>query len=144
MGSTADWFAQRLGGGAPQQQQAPQQHYQPQQQYPPSTPQVPQYVVQQPVQQYVEVDEAYRQSVLQQVRDKILPFSAAAALWRGGKGVKTETESCPECGGNKYFTRRTLRTRSGAYPAPICDDCGYNGMFEQFGTHGEAGGHVGD
>lgn len=56
---------------------------------------------------------------------------------KGGKGTKTETELCPQCGSNQYFTRRALgkNTVHGRVPpAPLCHTCGYNGMFEQYGT----------
>lgn len=52
---------------------------------------------------------------------------------RGGKGTKTETENCPECGSNQYFQRRGA-SKMGLPPAPYCHTCGYNGMYEQYGT----------
>ena len=50
--------------------------------------------------------------------------------WTGGEGTKTETNRCPACGGNHYFSR-SQGTMRGPAPAPMCYSCGYNGMFEQ-------------
>jgi hypothetical protein len=50
--------------------------------------------------------------------------------WTGGEGTKTETNKCPSCGGNHYFSR-SQGTMRGPAPAPMCYTCGYNGMFEQ-------------
>lgn len=55
---------------------------------------------------------------------------------KGGKGTRTETDLCPECGSNHFFTRKAL-SKFGAAPAPYCHECGYNGMFEQHGNQGE-------
>jgi hypothetical protein len=54
----------------------------------------------------------------------------AAAFWKGGPAATTDTELCPGCGGNQYFSRRV--TKHGPEPAPHCYNCGYNdGMFQQ-------------
>ena len=51
--------------------------------------------------------------------------------WRGGKAHKVDTEPCPECGSNKYYSRTGAEVRRGPPPAPHCFACGYNGMFTQ-------------
>ena len=67
-----------------------------------------------------------------------------SVLERGNQkngAAKHEREHCPECGDARYFTRehrklRKLNTNTGQMvpPAPICEACGYNGMFEQYGN----------
>ncbi len=56
---------------------------------------------------------------------------------KGGRGTRTETELCPECGSNQYFKREALgkMSKQGKMaPAPYCHSCGYNGVFEQYGA----------
>lgn len=63
-------------------------------------------------------------------------FMDAAMRWRGGKGTKTETGRCPECGSANFFSRKegTKMTANGPVaPAPQCFDCGFNGVYEPFG-----------
>lgn len=55
--------------------------------------------------------------------------------------AKHERETCPECGDPRYFTRehrklRKLNVKTGQMvsPAPICEACGYNGLYEQYGN----------
>jgi hypothetical protein len=52
---------------------------------------------------------------------------------KGGKGTKTETMNCPECDSPHFFQRRGAG-KMGMPPAPYCHTCGYNGMYEQYGT----------
>ena len=117
MSSDSGWWSRKLG--TPQQQQQtpiyPQQQYpqyqQPQQQ-PPMHPQAPQA---QPQQQFrVTPENLYE----------------AAMMWQGGPAARTETQACPQCGGGHYFSRTNGPSR-GPAPAPMCYDCGYNGMFIQ-------------
>lgn len=57
---------------------------------------------------------------------------------RGPSAKANETYSCPSCGSAHFFTRRgqSKMNASGisCAPAPVCDSCGYNGMYEQFGS----------
>lgn len=111
MSTDNDWWARRLG--SPQHQPpAPVIRQQPQYQQPvhPQSPQAqPQY--QQP---RVTAENLYE----------------AAMSWQGGPAARTETQSCPQCGGGHYFSRTNGPSR-GPAPAPMCYDCGYNGMFTQ-------------
>jgi predicted RNA-binding Zn-ribbon protein involved in translation (DUF1610 family) len=58
---------------------------------------------------------------------------------RGAMGKNTpakraqEIYNCPECGSGNFFTRSSTVKR-GPAPAPHCTECGYNGLFEQFGN----------
>lgn len=69
-------------------------------------------------------------------------FMDAAIRWKGGDATKKEHGICPNCGSRNYFSRSQgqgrrigLINRSGqkCQPAPICFECGYNGLFESFG-----------
>lgn len=111
MSTDNDWWSRRLGNQQPQQTpiyqqpQAPQQYQQ----------QAPQYTQQpQPQQPRVTAENLYD----------------AAMTWQGGQATRTETQSCPNCGGGHYFSRTNGPSR-GPAPAPMCYDCGYNGMFTQ-------------
>ena len=120
--SDSDWWARRLGR-APQQQQpqarqqAPVYHQQPSN-YPPvqqrqyQQPQAPQY--QQSPNIRVTPDNLYE----------------ATQYWQGGEAHRKEIYSCPQCGGGHFFSRSSQVSR-GPAPAPMCYDCGYNGMFQQ-------------
>lgn len=63
-----------------------------------------------------------------------------AGLWRGGRGMSTETQPCPKCGSPHYFSRGNAKGR-GPMPAPLCMTCGFNGIFEQASAEawGDAG-----
>jgi hypothetical protein len=50
--------------------------------------------------------------------------------WQGGEAHKRESHPCPQCNGGHYFSRTNGPSR-GPAPAPMCYDCGYNGMFIQ-------------
>jgi len=52
-------------------------------------------------------------------------FMEMAKYWRGGRG-KQEADSCPRCGG-VMFHRHVGRVEA----APLCEHCGYNGLWEQ-------------
>ena len=108
--SNKDWYARHLNPqpapAAPQQRQnlpAPVQ------------PQVPQQYPQQ------------QQQMPQVTSENLIE---AVGHSQGGEATATETQRCPKCGGNHYFSRSQGAHR-GPPPAPMCYDCNYNGMFEQ-------------
>jgi predicted RNA-binding Zn-ribbon protein involved in translation (DUF1610 family) len=53
-----------------------------------------------------------------------------AGHWHGGKAHQVDTQPCPNCGSNQFFSR-SQGIRRGPPPAPHCYNCGYNGLFEQ-------------
>lgn len=57
-------------------------------------------------------------------------------VWQGrGPSAKAgEVHACPNCGSAHFFTRAGMGGVMGMPPAPMCDSCGYNGRFEQFGS----------
>lgn len=124
MTQTSDpgWYARRMG--QPTQQRAPQ--------YPPT-----QGPYQQP-QQYPQVPQGYPQQAPQyeqqidtnQIRVTTENLFEATKYWQGGEAHARERNSCPQCGGQHYFSR-TAGVMKGPAPAPMCYDCGFNGMFQQ-------------
>jgi hypothetical protein len=56
-------------------------------------------------------------------------LAEATTLWQGGEASRTETQRCPQCGSDHYFSRSnsgaTVTTSGMAAPAPRCYDCGY-------------------
>jgi predicted nucleic-acid-binding Zn-ribbon protein len=52
-----------------------------------------------------------------------------------------ENTTCPECGSTNFFSR-TLGVMRGPVPAPLCAECGYNGLFTQTGTMLNAAGVI--
>jgi hypothetical protein len=121
MSSDSGWWARRLGE-QPQQRQTPiypQPQY-PNPQYQQQAPQYPQQAPQQP---------QYQQSP-QHPQVTVDNLFEAAMTWQGGPAARTETQPCPQCGGGHYFSRTNGPSR-GPAPAPMCYDCGYNGMFIQ-------------
>jgi hypothetical protein len=50
--------------------------------------------------------------------------------WTGGEAHAKERTACPNCGGGHFYSRSSGVSR-GPAPAPLCYDCGYNGMFQQ-------------
>lgn len=108
MSSDPNWYARRLGSPQPQRSSYP-----PTQSAAPATTYTPQQTPQ-GGQGVREVDTIYE----------------AAQYWRGGEAHRTETNSCPRCGGQHYYSRSQGIAR-GPVPAPMCFDCGYNGMFDQ-------------
>jgi predicted RNA-binding Zn-ribbon protein involved in translation (DUF1610 family) len=112
----SDWWARKLGRQdapppTPQARNLPP-GYQPQPQYPQQVPQQPQ------------------QFDPNQVRVTTENLFAMAGQWQGGPAHRTETQPCPQCGGNQFFSRATGMSRLPA-PAPHCYNCGYNGLFQQ-------------
>ncbi len=131
MTDNAAWFAARMARetGAPAQ-------YVPPQQLPPVAP--PQQVYPQQFQQPQQPapQPISEQAVIQAARNgEITAFQVFdyVAQKGGGKGARTERDLCPECGSNHYFQRKAA-SKMGHPPAPYCHSCGYNGLYEQFGT----------
>ena len=109
------WWSRNMGNG----QQAP----------PPPQPTAYQAPAPPPQQQQqFQVPQQYAQPQQPQVTAE--NFMQAAAAWQGGEAVRTETQRCPKCGGDHFFSRANHASRLPP-PAPTCMDCGYNGMFEQ-------------
>ena len=140
MSDSASWFARKLGGAQP----APQAYVPPPQQYvpppqPPAYPQQPVYPQQFQPQQYQQPQpqQVDGETLLRAAREGFIDIGTAvregAKLWKGGKGVKTETTNCPECDSPHFFSRKGRGVR-GMPPAPICMACGYNGLYEQYGA----------
>lgn len=109
MATDSDWWARRLGN--PQQQPPPPAIYQ--------TPTAP---------VYTQAPQAPQ--VQQEIRVTPENLFDAAMMWQGGQAARTEIYPCPQCGGGHYFSRSNGPSR-GPAPAPMCYDCGYNGMFVQ-------------
>jgi hypothetical protein len=131
------WWSDKLGTPPPppQQQQYPQayapaQQYAPAPQYPPQQqqPQQPQFVT-------------FAPGMGVQSNGYMVPYDVAIRGNMKDGAAKFEREVCPECGDPRYFTRASrklskinLRTGQTCPPAPICEACGYNGMFEQYAS----------
>lgn len=115
--SNDDWWGRQLGQQPAPSRQAPV--------YAPQTP------VQQPQAPQYQVPAYQPQGATRGHGVTIENFMDAAASWAGGKGTKTETQPCPQCGGNHYFSRRPEGPSRLPPPAPMCADCGYTGLFYQ-------------
>lgn len=138
--SNVDWYKRHLPAPEPtapalRVPQAPAP-YQPQQARvgaPVAPPQQPPMVV--PLEEGVEDPEGQ------------MDMSTAITRWRGNpKGGAGERQSCPRCGGSHYFSRKqsgTVTKTDGTRvtPSPLCADCGYNGMWEQFGDQFDSQGN---
>lgn len=118
--STDNWFARKLAGGAAPPQAPPS--YQPSY---PQGPAAPQHVPPVP------------QSTQPQVAPDGSNVAEVAGLWKGGQATKTETTSCPNCGGDHYFSMsngasqggagaRIATERGMAATSPRCFSCGYS------------------
>lgn len=111
--SDSDWWARKLGQAQQRTPLVPTPRYPQYQQQAPQQPQAPQY--QQPQQQMRVTPENLYDAAMQ---------------WQGGEAHRREVQPCPQCGGGHYFSRTNGPSR-GPAPAPMCYDCGYNGMFTQ-------------
>lgn len=136
--SAADWYARKLGG---QQQQAPRSStpptgpvaYQPPAYVPPYQPATPYGQPQAPQQVAPGPPKLTKDNAVEIMLTR-------PDVWQGrGLSVKAgETHACPSCGSNHFFSRvgQSKMNASGisCAPAPVCDSCGYNGLYEQFGS----------
>jgi hypothetical protein len=127
---SVDWWAKKLGMPQAQPQATPDTWNTPR-----HVPPTPSYQ-QPPPQQYVQPTDAPVVDENGQVH-----VGDAIIRWRGGDGNK-EQGLCPNCNSRNYFSRSKgqgkrigLMNKNGqaCTPAPICFECGYNGMFEAFG-----------
>lgn len=115
------WYARRLGGQQTLPPQNPNPNYPPTYQptAPPPGPPPNQYQQPQPV-----------GPGGQPLPEGQIPIMDAVQMWRGGPAHRTDPHPCPSCGGQHYYSRTQGPSR-GPAPAPMCFDCGYNGMFDQ-------------
>lgn len=119
--SSSDWYARKLGNQQPSSYTRSST--------PPSGPSAPARIEQVP--QHTRAQQPEVQVTAENMAE-------AAALWQGGQGTKTETQSCPNCGSHLYFSRSNgtgesggsgakVFTHSGAMPvAARCFSCGYS------------------
>lgn len=128
----ADWWARKLGMPQAQPTATPDTWNLPRH-APPTPAHAPP-----PQQQYVPQAE---QPIIPDENGQV-HMGDAVIRWRGGDGTTKETQECPNCGSRNYFSRSRgqgkrigLMNKHGqaCQPAPICFECGYNGMFEAFG-----------
>ena len=65
-------------------------------------------------------------------------FAEASTHWQGGDATRQESQNCPNCGSNLFFTRAnagTLYSQNGmAAPAPRCYACGFTPGREMQGV----------
>jgi hypothetical protein len=121
MSDSSSWWAKKLAARqdpAPQPRAGLPVNMLPGYQQPP--PQQPLYA--QPQQQPFDPS---------QIRVTTENLFQAAAHWKGGQAHRIDTQPCPQCGGNQYFSRASGLSRMPP-PAPHCYNCGYNGgLFDQ-------------
>lgn len=99
-------------------------------QYYPQQPGPPQYDGRQ-VMAALKAGQITQQQALEMGLANPKPFDTARA---------GETELCPNCGDNRYFTRYHLRDkRTRMAPAPLCMSCGYAGDMFNGAGHGTVG-----
>jgi hypothetical protein len=115
MKSDKGWWNRHLGGTPAPTQQQPQHIGHP----PPP-----------PAQNYQQHPQVHTQQQAAQPQVTIENFTTMMEYWQGGEATRTETSRCPKCGGNHYFSRSQGAHR-GPAPAPMCADCGFNGLFDQ-------------
>lgn len=127
------WWSNKLGH---QPTEAPAPTWTPQ---PPHQWQPVGHTQQQP-QQYAQPQQPQQQEQYFVLGGVAIPASKAAAGNPKG-AARHERDNCPECGDPRYFNRDhrkllKLNTKTGqkVAPAPICEACGYNGLFEQYGN----------
>lgn len=114
-----DWWSRNLGGAPPPKPVPPA--------YTGVPPAIPHgYQPQVPVQQ----QQQHLRAPTQPQRVDPENLFEQAMTWEGGEGVRKERTPCPQCGSMHFFSRSSKVSR-GPAPAPVCYDCGYNGLFEQ-------------
>ena len=113
----SDWWSKKLAGETPA----------------PSRPNLP--PVTSPIQFPAQAQPAtVPQQATPQAPAESLPEGATLSDYlrsnasKGGKATRSETASCPECGGRYVFSRGAS---GGMNPAPRCYECGWNGMYSQ-------------
>lgn len=112
--SDKSWWAKQMGATAPPPP-------------PPVAPHAPSYPA-----NYQQAPPQVPQQMPQQAQPQVTIDNIAqmAEYWQGGEATRTETQRCPKCGGNHFFSRSQGAHR-GPAPAPMCADCGFNGLFDQ-------------
>ena len=132
--SASDWYRRVLGGGGEATGAAPPPH---QPNLPPTSvgapaPYAPYGAYQAPPQQQFYPGQAPsappRPTTYTEAIDHMNRYG-----WKGGDGTRTERFACPRCHSNLFFTRVNAGRVMGHPPAPRCMECGWNGLFEQFG-----------
>ena len=131
MKSDKGWWDRHLGHG---QQPAPRQ--------PQSFQQAPQQPAPAVHQQNVPMQHGYPQQGQQPPQPQVTAenFTEAMNYWQGGEATKTETQRCPKCGSNHYFSRQgegVFGQKGRVAPSPMCFDCGYNAVYHQETVQGQ-------
>jgi hypothetical protein len=138
------WWADKLNGGQQQQAPATWTPQPPQQWTPPGHTQQPQGYYPQPQWQ----GQPQQPQAPQPVEFGGMIINDGATFFRvmqtgnaKNGAAKHEHGVCPECGDPRYFAlthkkfrKVNLNTGQSCEPAPICEACGYNGLFEQYGN----------
>lgn len=105
MPNTADWFAKKLGGGAPPPRPSPG--------VPPQQPAAPAY------QQAPAPQQPVDPNTVKPGDPGSLSHALATGQTKGGAAAKANaTGTCPECGSGNYIFMRNMKTHR-------CYDCGY-------------------
>lgn len=132
MGSSTDWFRQKMGPQPTAVRPLAPLGYPPAGPPAHAVPQAPQPVAQ-PQQPYPQPQEQTPPGEL--TVDNLMDGVAA---WNGTRASAADSSTCPECGSGDYFARASSKVR-GASPAPHCYACGYNGgLFTQYGSSPDA------
>lgn len=131
--SNEDWYRRALGGGRQASPAAPQA-YVPQQQAPAGYQAPPGYrLVPEPQQQNGAIPWQMVQDQVPNIDTRTIPrgavtpenFLEMARYYKGGPGKQAALD-CPQCGGVLF---RRFEGRREA--APLCEQCGFNGLFTQ-------------
>lgn len=144
------WWSQAVRGDQGAQAPAPQAPYQPAPQYqpppahvghPPGVGYQPQAVPQPgyPTQPGYPAPQQPGTPAPQQQGGETLSQMLAVSGNVRGPGNRLETNKCPECGGDHFFSRSYAVSESGKAhplppdrtPAPRCYDCGFTGLYFQ-------------
>lgn len=130
----SDWYARKLGQQQPQQPQQVQHPHN----YPPVAPRAPGQPaapIPAPGHQQAPQVPPEHDHVAPAAPDGQMHIGDAIRVWKGGEGHRKETQRCPDCGSDHFFTRSGSGIMGAGgrlvQPAPICMTCGWNGLFEQ-------------